>query len=330
MDSNIPKKWLITGGCGFIGLNLIEELVNNYECNIRIIDNLNKGDIESLGKICNFEIIEKADHPFQEKVQLYIRDIKNRDVAYTILNDIDCIVHLAANTGVQPSIDNPLEDCNNNIIGTINYLEAARQNNVSKFIFASSGASLGEQTPPLHEEKIPKPIAPYGASKLSVEAYCLAYYGSFGMNTTILRFGNVYGPWSMEKESVVAKFIKQVLRNELITIYGNGKQTRDFIYVKDIIGAIIKSSKYKVCGEMFQLANGEEISTNELTNIMKDIISENTNKEIKIKYAPARKGEIIKNFTNISKARKYLNWSPSTNIKKGIDETLQWFLENQV
>lgn len=129
-------------------------------------------------------------------------------------------------------------DCEVNIIGTLNMLEACRINTVDKFVFASSGAPLGEVEPPIHEEKVPRPVSPYGASKLAGEAYCNAYYKTFGIKTVVLRFGNVYGPGSSRKNSVVAKFIKQAMQGETLEIYGDGKQTRDFIYVEDLCNAI--------------------------------------------------------------------------------------------
>jgi UDP-glucose 4-epimerase len=129
-------------------------------------------------------------------------------------------------------------DCMVNVLGTFNYLDACRKSNVKRFVFASSGAPLGEQEPPIHEEMVPRPISPYGASKLCGEAYCSAFHGSFGVETVCLRFGNVYGPYSTHKGSVVAKFIKQILERETLTIYGDGSQTRDFIYIDDLIRAV--------------------------------------------------------------------------------------------
>ena len=147
-----------------------------------------------------------------------------------VAKGIDTIIHLAANTGVGPSIEKPQVDMSVNIIGTFNYLEASRVNKISKFIFASSGAPIGEVEPPIHEEIPPHPLSPYGASKLAGEGYCSAYKNTFGIETVVLRFGNVYGPGSINKSSVVAKFIRKAINGDILEIYGDGMQTRDFIY----------------------------------------------------------------------------------------------------
>ena len=147
----------------------------------------------------------------KNQVELIVGDIRDADKTLKVCKGIDVIVHLAANTGVGPSVEDPRTDMEANIIGTFNMLDAARQNKVKKFIFASSGAPIGECEPPIHEELAPHPVSPYGASKLAGEGYCSAYYRTFDVSTVALRFGNVYGPGSSHKSSVLAKFIRQAL-----------------------------------------------------------------------------------------------------------------------
>ena len=187
-----------------------------------------------------------------------------------------------------------------NVIGTFNMLEAARQNNVKKFIFASSGATIGEVEPPIHEEKVPRPVSPYGASKLAGEAYCSAYYLSFGIKTVSLRFANVYGPLSKHKNSVVAKFLKQAFSGETLEIYGDGSQTRDFIYIDDLIQAIILSVKSDVGGEVFQIATFKETTVDEIAKKIKNLIENEIGEKVSISSQRAkswrRKKKLFRHF----------------------------------
>ena len=168
----------------------------------------------------------------------HCHDIRNREGLRKIVSGSSAVVHLAAQTGVIPSLEDPAFDMEQNVGGTLNLLEACRIAGTPRFVLASSSAPLGEQEPPIDESKVPRPLSPYGASKLAGEGYCSAYAGSFGLETIALRFSNVYGPRSTYKGSVVAKFIKNILSGIPLTIYGSGGQTRDFIYVEDLCDAI--------------------------------------------------------------------------------------------
>ena len=218
-------SWLITGGCGFIGTALIQNLIRNGRHHIRILDNLSVGSRENLSRVCDFKenLIESPSSGLpglsSETVQLVVGDVRDSETCLACARDIDVIVHLAANTGVAPSVENPRTDMEANVIGTLNVLESARQNSVKRFVFASSGAPAGDVEPPIHEEIAPHPVSPYGASKLAGEGYCSAYYLTFGVNTVSLRFGNVCGPGSSHKSSVIAKFIRQGLKGQTCEIY---------------------------------------------------------------------------------------------------------------
>ncbi|MGD9211192.1 MAG: NAD-dependent epimerase/dehydratase family protein [Desulfobacteraceae bacterium] len=270
-------SWLITGGCGFIGLNLIDFMLKKGFTNFRILDNLTIGSKENLETLLSehgtFEKKEdpnrilymlnsentQSSRPAEVQIQLMIGDIKDPEICIQVTKNIDIAVHLAAQSGVPTSMEDPYFDCETNVLGTLNVLEACRTNNVDKFIFASSGAPLGEVDPPIHEKKLPKPISPYGASKLAGEAYCHAYYKSFGIKTVVLRFGNVYGPRSSHKTSVVAKFFKRAIEGKPLEIYGDGTQTRDFIYVEDLCNAIYLALK-KLSNQSSYLESGTESS----------------------------------------------------------------------
>jgi UDP-glucose 4-epimerase len=347
------KNWLITGGCGFIGTALISKILEEYpDDKVRVLDNLSVGtrqDLEAVVRGRNTEdrgpkaedggrwpedwrvdgLSSVVCHP-SSGVRLIVGDIRDGEVAKEVCRGADVIVHLAANTGVIPSIEDPMADCMANVIGTVNFLEAARKNGVKRFVFASSGAPLGEQEPPIHEEMVARPVSPYGASKLCGEAYCSAYYHSFGLETVALRFGNVYGPRSTHKGSVVAKFIKNILAGKPLTIYGDGQQTRDFIYIEDLVNAILLAlERPNVGGEVFQIATHREHTVGEVAEVLNRLAQKHLGRKSKIVYEKERKGEVRRNYSDISKARRMLGFEPKWELEAGLEATFNWFLKNR-
>ena len=324
---NIPQKWLITGGCGFIGTALIKQLVSIEKVmQIRILDNLSVGTRSDLSKVCDFVDFSNLNEK-NEGVFLQEGDILDQSLCNKISKNVDCVVHLAANTGVPQSVENPRKDMEINVVGTFNMLEAARINGIKQFVFASSGAPAGEVEPPIHEEIAPHPVSPYGSSKLSGEGYCSSYGRTFGINTVVLRFGNVYGPGSKRKTSVVAKFIKNVLNGLPCKIYGDGTQTRDFIFVHDLVDAIIKASQLSRGGEIFQIATSSEKTVNEIAKIIKQQLWEYLKIEMKIVYGEKRSGDVIRNYSDVSKAKKMLGWETKVDIDTGIRKTIKYFIK---
>ena len=328
------KKWLITGGCGFIGKSLIRQLIKEGGHKIRVLDNLSIGSREDLASVCEFvEVSSSLLTPnfIQEKVELVVGDILDDTLAVKVAIGSDVIVHLAANTGVGPSVENPRKDCMMNVIGTFNYLEAARHNKVERFVFASSGAPAGEVEPPIHEELAPHPVSPYGASKLAGEGYCSAYYKTYGVKTVALRFGNVYGPGSGHKTSVVAKFIQQAMKEEPLEIYGDGNQTRDYIFIDDIVRAIRLAAKAKkACGETFQVATNKETTVGEMVQILLSILEKYGIDKINIFHGEKRRGDVTRNFSDTSKADALLGWRCEYDLKLGLEKTAQWFLSQDI
>jgi UDP-glucose 4-epimerase len=328
------SNWLITGGCGFIGTNLIKHLVHDGGHGIRILDNLSVGTCDDLSRVCDFEKHDFKDlssalgHPIADSVELLVGDIRDSGICRQAFHGIEIIVHLAANTGVDPSVKNPRLDMETNVIGTLNMLDAARQNGVRRFIFASSGASIGECTPPIHEELSMHPVSPYGASKSAGEAYCSAYFRTFGIETVSLRFGNVYGPRSGRKTSIVAKFIRQALLGKTCKIYGDGAQTRDFIFIDDLVRAICLSAfKEGVGGEIFQIATSKERTVNEVANAIISILKSSGNIDMRIEHGEDRVGDVRRNFSDTTKALKYLGWQAKTDFNVGIRNTIEWFID---
>lgn len=324
-------NWLITGGCGFIGTSLIKTLVTEGGHQVRVLDNLSTGTRNDLGLVCAFrEISAQAIEGAPTGVELVVGDILDEKLAVTVAQGVDVIVHLAANTGVGPSVDDPRADCYTNVLGTFNYLEAARKNNVPRFVFASSGAPAGEVEPPIHEELPPHPVSPYGASKLAGEGYCSAYKRSFGIDTVALRFGNVYGPGSVHKNSVVAKFIRRALDSEALEIFGDGTQTRDFIYIDDLINAVIlAATKPDIGGETFQIASSRETTVGEITEQLVEILEARGIKGIHIIHSETRVGDVKRNYSDTTKAKTRLGWKPATKLKAGLGQTVDYFLKDR-
>lgn len=300
---------LITGGSGFIGTNLVYYLIEKTDWEIVVLDNLTSGKKEYL------EDINDSRFTFLKG------DIRNLDDVKKAIINCDYVVNLAAQVGVVPSIKDPFYDFDVNVKGTLNLLDACNNNSrFNRFVQASSAAPLGNQEMPLNEEKIPAPLSPYGASKLACEGYCSAFSGAFNLKTVVLRFSNVYGPYCDHKKSVIPLFIGQILKNETLTIYGDGKQTRDFIHVNDICQGIYLSliSKFENNYNLFQLGTGKETSVNSLVDILQNIF---TDKNISKRFISRRRGEVYRNYTDIKKAKKILDFKPTISIKEGLIET---------
>jgi UDP-glucose 4-epimerase len=335
-----PVKWLLTGGCGFIGTRIVKRLVEEGGHYVRVLDNLSVGSRSDLAAVGQFSDLDPggalsghgagALFPAQEtRIELVVGDILDESLVAGMAEGIDTIVHLAANTGVGPSVEDPRKDCLTNVLGILNCLEAARHRGVKRFIFASSGAPVGECEPPIHEEVVPHPVSPYGASKLAGEAYCSAYYRTFEVETVALRFGNVYGPGSGHKNSVVAQFIKNARNGKRLEIYGDGKQTRDFIYIEDLVDAVMLAAQVPgIGGEVFQIATNRETTICELVEKLVPILSERGIRNVEVAHAGARQGDVRRNFSDTSKAKRVLGWMVRTGLEDGLRSTVEWHLGN--
>ncbi len=310
-----PRRTLVTGGAGFIGANLVR-LLSARGHSVVVLDNLESGSRTQL---------DGVSHEFVEG------DIRDADLLRELVGSCNGVAHLAAQTGVPGSLEDPNLDCEVNVLGTLNLLEACRKASTDavaqscpRLVFASSNAPLGRQKSPCSEEKAPLPISPYGASKLAGEAYCLAYEGSWRVPAIVLRFANVYGPFSAHKTSVVAKFLMDACLNGSITVDGDGGQTRDFIFVRDLCRAILAGLESRVQGEVFQIATGIETSILELSALVSEIVG----LDFKIEFGPSRLGDVRNNFSAVSKAKQMLGWQAEIDLRSGLNETWQWFRQS--
>ena len=320
---------LITGGLGFIGSNLLHYLAHKKEVkNIIVLDNFSKANLTNLDKNLKYTYFSSARMYKKSKSRIVIikANINNEKLATKITKDVDYVVHLAAESGVDTSLEKPRESFNTNVNATFNYLESSRINKIKRFIFASSCAVFGDSKPPYNENLARNPISPYASGKLGIETFCESYSNVFNLNTTILRFSNAYGNYSKHKKSVISKFIQDIIKNKPLNINGDGSITRDFIHVDDICDAIYKCIKSKKGLQIYHVATGKETSINSLVGLMKKIFKKYNKNNIVIKYKKERVGDMQKNYSSISKIKKEINWKNKISLNKGLEKTIKWYL----
>lgn len=303
------SKILITGGAGFVGTNLIHHLRQISSDDVCVVDN------ERLGS---------RDRLKGYDVEFHRGDVRDLDLLRRLCGGKDLIVHLAADTRVMDSTKDPVFNFENNAIGTLNVLLAAREAGVARVIAASTGgAILGEVPPPVHEGQVPSPVSPYGASKLAAEGYMSAFSQTYGMSTCSLRFSNIYGPRSSHKGSVVAHFFKQIRHGRDLIVYGDGTQTRDYLFVGDLVTGIHAALRLRATG-VYQLGCGYPTSVNELIAAMRETVGDEY-RQFAVVYEGFREGEIRNTWCDISKARRELGFSPMTSLSDGLTATWSWF-----
>ena len=301
-------KVLVTGGAGFIGSHLVDRLVQEGN-QVIVIDNLSTGKRKQVNK----------------KAQLYKMDIRSKRIERVFRKERPLIVvHLAAQMNVRLSTEDPVFDADVNILGTLNLLEHAVKHGVRKVSFASSGGAVyGEQEVfPAAESHRTDPLSPYGISKLAGEKYLAYYTNTTGLRHVVLRFGNVYGP-RQEPEGeagVVAIFSKLMLDGGQPIINGTGKQTRDFVYVDDVVESIMVTIGEDIQG-IFNVGTGQEATVNECYGIIKEL----TNSSCKDLYGAAKKGEQFRSVLDVMKLRKGFDWDPQVSLPEGLKMTVEFF-----
>lgn len=303
-------KILVTGGAGFIGSNLVHKLIQRRH-KVVVIDNLSTGFKSNL-------------HP---QAKFYKVDICSAVIDKIFQKEkFDYILHYAAQVDVRKSLQNPILDVEVNISGSISLLRSCQKHKVKKVVFASTGGAIyGEQSYfPADEKHLELPISPYGVAKLSVEKYLHFYNKAYGIPYVAIRYANIYGPRQNPKgdSGVVAIFSEKLLKNETLTIYGKGEQTRDYVYVEDAVNAAILALKSKQTGS-FNIGTGKETSVNQLYQMMKT----KTGSGSSVTYAPFRAGEQRRSCIDYTKAKKLLGWKPSFDLYSGLDLTLKYYAE---
>jgi len=306
------KKILITGGAGFIGSHIADKMLeNNYH--VRIYDNLTTGKLENIAHIkANVEFIE-AD----------IRDIKTLEQS---MKGCEFVFHEAAEVSVPRTIQSPIETTMINDIGTLNVFEAARQSGVKRVVFASSCAIYGDSPDlPKHEQMLPQPKSPYAAQKLMGEYYASLYNNLYQLETVCLRNFNVFGPRqdpSSPYSGVISIFLTKVLSRQQPIIYGDGNQSRDFVYVKDVVNAnVLAATQPGVNGKIFNICTGQVRTINELWQT----ICQEAAFNLSARYEPGRKGDILASVGNIHRASQELNYVPEYMFHQGLKETFEWY-----
>lgn len=310
------NKYLVTGGAGFIGSHIAGELVQKGH-SVRIIDNFSTGKRENISS-------------FLDKVELVEADIREFKACRKVVEGIDFVLHQAALTSVPLSIENPLQTNEINITGTLNLLLASRAAKVQRLVFASSAAVYGENPRlPKTENMEGLPISPYALSKWVGELYCRLFSQLYGLSTVCLRYFNIFGPRQdpfSQYASVVPSFIGKILKGKKPTVFGDGEQSRDFVYVSNVVNANILASKASgVSGEVFNIAAGEKTTVNSLLEELNGVLR----KEIKPSYDDPRPGDIKHSYADISKARKMLKYEPTVSFSEGLSETVRWYREGK-
>jgi len=311
-------KTLVTGGAGFIGSHIVEKLLKDGN-SVVVLDNFSSGKESNLSFVSGYK-------PSTINYKLIKGDICDFDTCLRACRGIDIIFHEAALRSVPKSMGNPYEYNKVNIDGTLNMLKAAKECGVKRLVFASSSSIYGDTDKfPEKENAYPLLISPYALTKLTGEFYCRIFSKHFGLETVSLRYFNVFGPRQAlddEYAVVIPKFINCILNDTPPPIFGNGKQSRDFTYVDNVVQAnLLSSTTPGVSGEVFNVANGKDNTVLELVDILNNIIG----KSIKPQFKPIRPGDVFKTIADISKIQKLLGYKTNVNFAEGLKRTVEWF-----
>lgn len=303
----------MTGGAGFIGSNLAEELINQG-AKVKIIDNLVTGFRENLEEL-------KGDFEFIEG------DLNDDTKLRKALENVEIVFHQAAVPSVPRSVDNPLETHEACVNATFNVLLKSKENGVRRVVYAASSSAYGDQeVSPKVETMRPEPLSPYAVAKLVGEYYAQVFYRSYGLETVCLRYFNVFGPRqdpSSQYSGVISRFVDALSKGGQPIIYGDGNQTRDFTYVANVVNANLKAAQTdKGIGEVINTANGEAISLNELYKVLQGLLEK---QHIQVRYEAPRKGDIVHSLADNSKAVECLGYKRIIGLEDGLSKTIEWW-----
>ena len=306
------SSYLVTGGAGFIGSHVVEALIKNGE-RVRVLDNFSSGKSENLAAGHDIEMVEG--------------DVRDSSICVRAMDGIEYIIHLAALHEVPRSVKLPMETHEVNVTGILNLLLAARSAGVKRFVYASSSAVYGNSPVlPRSEDMVPSPISsPYAVSKLAGEYYSQLFSNLYGLETVSLRFFNVYGPRqdsASDYAGVIPKFISALLSDTAPVIYGDGEQSRDFVYVADCVSATIMACRAPdLSGTVLNIGDGKSTTVSQLCTLLQDILR----RRIPPRFAPPQAGDIRHDYADINKAERLLSYRPEWNIRHGLEKTAEWY-----
>jgi UDP-glucuronate 4-epimerase len=317
------KHYLVTGGAGFIGSHVVKELLKDETIKITCLDNFDPFYKRQF-KLLNISEFEKNHNFFLLDIDLASVSIKQLHDA--VWQPVDVIIHLAAKAGVRPSIADPISYQQTNLLGTQKLLDFAVQKKAKKFVFASSSSVYGiNEKMPWKEDELLLPISPYAMTKLAGEMAGHVYHKLYGLPFIALRFFTVYGP-GQRPDLAIHRFIKSILKDEPVTMFGDGSTSRDYTYVDDTVQGVLSAINYDQSSfEIINLGNNYAVSLKDLIADIEEIIG----KKAIINQQPEQPGDVPRTFADISKAKRLLNYQPKTELKEGLKKFYDWFLKNK-
>ena len=306
------KLWLVTGGAGFIGSHITEELVRRGE-KVRVLDNMSTGKEEHMAS-------------FRDKIEFMRGDLRSSEDCRRAVEGAEVVIHQAAIRSVPKSVDRPTESHDSNSTGTLNLLLAPKAAKVRRVVYASSSSVYGDAKRfPQKEEYRPMPVSPYACSKLAGEQYCIMFTKLYGLETVSLRYFNVFGPRQdpeSQYSAVIPKFMEQAYLGLPLEVHWDGKQRRDFTHIKNVVSANLLAAKTKKgVGETYNIANGRTYSLLDLVRVIEKLCG----RKLERRHHPMRAGDVRKTFADISRAKKFLGYKPLVGFDDGLAETWEYF-----
>ncbi len=316
MVKNI-KRYLVTGGAGFIGSNITRKLVSQG-CNVRVVDNLLTGKKANLNDVI-------------KQIEFIQADVCDPKVAKQACKDIQVVIHQAALPSVPRSVAEPDATHYHCVDATFNLLLAARDAGVKRFVFAASSSAYGDTpTLPKVETMLPSPLSPYAAAKLMCEYYCSVFYKVYGLETISLRYFNVFGPYqdpTSQYAAAIPAFVTSILKDKPPTIFGDGEQSRDFTYIDNVVHANLLAAEAKqISGQVVNIACGQSVTVNQIIQMINKI----TSKKIKPLYVDSRPGDVKHSLADISSAKKLIGYEPTVTFESGLENAIKWYRENML
>jgi len=308
-------KWLVTGGAGFIGSNICAELVSQGHF-VRVVDNLLTGKKTNLA-------------PVLDRIEFIEADMGDEKVARSAMDGIDFVLHQGALPSVPRSVDDPRATHKHCADATFTLLLAARDARVKRFVYASSSSAYGDTpTMPKVETMPPQPLSPYAVGKLVGEYYCSVFYKVYGLETISLRYFNVFGPNqdpASQYAAAIPAFVTAILNDKPPTVFGDGEQSRDFTYVRNVVEANLLAARVEhTAGEVINIACGQAVTVNAVIEMVNELVG----RQIEPEYAEPRPGDIKHSLADISKAREFIGYEPRISFKEGLSRAIEWYREN--